>query len=502
MLLALLAVAAAIGLAYQLMGCVAEYQKLRHIPGPFWARVTHFWVIRHILRGNYIDMMLDMHTKYGPVVVMAPDYVLVSDPSEIRQMGSVRSSWHRGPGYKAFRFTPGKAGDMILSERDDKAHARMRAKLMPGYAGKTVEGVEQMVDTHVTQMVDIIESKYVTDLRKNGTGTGYRPLDFARLAQFLTIDVITSFAFQDSFRCLERDDDFHGYLAAVNAAVKPLLCFAFLPWYPNWLMDSPALARLFPEGGFFPQVFALAGRQVGLRYGGQSHELKERNDVLGSWVAAGISQRELVNETVAQLTAGGETTSTGIRAVLLHLLTSARSYRALQAEIDEAIRAGAVPSFPISDAAAAKLPYLEAALKEGLRLIAPAAFFPKVSDKDETLCGYTIPAGVSVEPAYKPALRTKEIFGDDAEFFRPERWLEADQSQAAAMDQTFRFVFGGPSRWECLGKGLAFMQMRKVIFELLRQFDLALVNPSQPWKAAGTRIWGIEDFLVQVTKRD
>lgn len=45
------------------------------------------------------------------------------------------------------------------------------------------------------------------------------------------------------------------------------------------------------------------------------------------------------------------------------------------------------------------------------------------------------------------------------------------------------------------------MQMHKVLFELFRHFDLSLVDPAKPWKATGTRIWVIEDFFAQITKR-
>ncbi|ETS85357.1 hypothetical protein PFICI_03382 [Pestalotiopsis fici W106-1] len=484
-----------IGLGYHFNNRLGEWQQLRHIPGPFWARFTHLWIIRHILRGRYIDKMLELHVQYGPVVVLAPDVVSVSDPAEIKNIGKVRSAWGRAKGYQALRFAPGPAGDSILSMRDDKAHARMRAKLMPGYAGKTVEGVEQMVDRHVLQLANIIDTKYIT------TPGAYKPIDFSQLAQYFTIDIITSFAFQESFKCLERNADFHGYLDAVSKAVAPLLSFAYLPAYQK-LMSTPALGAIFPEGGFFPKVFEMARRQVGQRYGQEAYKLKENNDVLGTWVSAGLEQKELENETVAQLTAGGETTSTGIRAVLLYLITSPRAYRALQREIDESLKSERVRSSPLSKEEATKLPYLQAVMKEGLRLIAPAAFFPKSSTKDETICGYKIPAGVSVEPAYKPALRAKDIFGEDASFFRPERWIEATEEQLAMMDETFRFVFGGPSKWECLGKDLAFMQMHKIIFELFRKFDVTLVDPATPWKAASTRIWGIEDFNVQFTRRE
>lgn len=46
------------------------------------------------------------------------------------------------------------------------------------------------------------------------------------------------------------------------------------------------------------------------------------------------------------------------------------------------------------------------------------------------------------------------------------------------------------------------MQMHKVVFELFRQFDFALVDPVTPWKAYGTRVWVIKDFFVQITSRN
>ncbi|KAH8682715.1 cytochrome P450 [Xylariales sp. PMI_506] len=486
---------AVLGLVYFLVNRYYAWQQLSHIPGPFLARFTHLWIMRYAIEGKYIDKLLELHKTYGPMVILAPDFVSVSDVEEIKRIGRVRSSWGRAPGYQAFRSAPGAAGDSIVSVRDDSAHARMRTKLMPGYAGKTVQGVEQMVDEHVLQLIKVIETRHITI-----PGSDYRPVDFSRLAQYLTVDVITSFAFQESFSCLERDADFYGYLNAVSTAVAPLLACAFSPLYQR-IMDTPMLGAIFPDGGFFPKVFEMARRQVGKRFGAQAHELQEKNDVLGSWVAAGLGEAELINETVAQLTAGGETTGTGIRAAMLYLAASPRSYQALQREIDEALHTEVVRSCPLAESEVGKLPYLQAVVKESLRLFVPAAFFPKSSPNDEILCGFSIPAGVSVELAYKVALRSKEIFGEDAESFRPERWINIREDKLTLMDETFRFVFGGPSRWECLGKGLAFMEMHKVIFELFRQFDITLVDPTSPWKASGTRIWGIKDFYVQITKR-
>ncbi|KAH8657999.1 cytochrome P450 86A1 [Xylariales sp. PMI_506] len=488
------ATAVLILLFYSLGNRYIKWQRLRHVPGPFWARITHAWIIRHVLRGSFVDMLVQLHSQYGPVVILAPDFVSLSDPAEIRRVNKVRSNWGRAKGYYTFRFTPGTAGDSIASVRDNEKHARIRVKLAPGYTGKTIDGVEQIVDKHIMELVNLIETKYLT------SGTTYRPVDFARLTQYLSIDIITSFAFQESFSCLRRDDDFYGYLAAVNAAIGPLMAFAFLPFYHR-LMDTAMLGAIFPDAAFIPEIFNMARRQVSQRFEAQDHDLKDRNEVLSTWVAAGLGQKELVNETVVQLGAGGETTSTGIRAAMLYLMTSPRSYHALQQEIDAALESTAI-SCPLSEQEVVNLPYLQAVVKETLRLFMPAAFFPKSSPNEEILCGLKIPAGVSVEMAYKPALRTKEIFGEDANMFRPERWIASSPDTLALMDETLRFVFGGPSRWECLGRGLALMQMHKVLFELFRKFDFALIDPTSPWKAAGTRVWVIKNFFVQITQRD
>lgn len=57
---------------------------LRHIPGPFAAKMTDFWFAFKYWRGElFPDMALDLHRKYGPVVRYGPRRVLFSDPSAV-----------------------------------------------------------------------------------------------------------------------------------------------------------------------------------------------------------------------------------------------------------------------------------------------------------------------------------------------------------------------------------------------------------------------------------
>lgn len=61
--------------------------------------------------------------------------------------------------------------------------------------------------------------------------------------------------------------------------------------------------------------------------------------------------------------------------------------------------------------------------------------------------------------------RRTEIFGDDADVFRPERFLDASPAQREKLEKTTELVFGW-GRYQCLGRNMAWMEMEKVFFEV------------------------------------
>jgi cytochrome P450 len=61
--------------------------------------------------------------------------------------------------------------------------------------------------------------------------------------------------------------------------------------------------------------------------------------------------------------------------------------------------------------------------------------------------------------------RNIDIFGADADIFRPERWLEAQGEQLQMMERNNELIFGY-GRFQCLGKNVAFMELNKVFVEV------------------------------------
>lgn len=187
--------------------------------------------------------------------------------------------------------------------------------------------------------------------------------------------------------------------------------------------------------------------------------------MIGAFVRNGIPQRQIEAEILIQIMAGSDTTASALRSTFLRLLTSPRVLTKLRAEIDSAVAEGRVSS-PIQQSESKELPYLQAVIKEGLRINPP--FLGQVTKQvpagGDTYNGMYLPAGTCIGHNVYSLCR-QPLFGDDVDIFRPERWLEAEPETKREMEKNLELVFGY-GRWGCLGKSVAYLEMDKVYFEV------------------------------------
>ncbi|VFQ75659.1 unnamed protein product [Cuscuta campestris] len=121
-----------------------------------------------------------------------------------------------------------------------------------------------------------------------------------------------------------------------------------------------------------------------------------------------------------------------------------------------------------------QLVYLKAALSETLRLYPSVPEDSKHAVADDVLPdGTFVPAGSAVTYSIYSAGRMGYAWGDDCLVFRPERWLSPDGKRFVAHDQ-YRFVSFNAGPRVCLGKDLAYLQMKSIAAAVLLRHRLTL----------------------------
>lgn len=125
------------------------------------------------------------------------------------------------------------------------------------------------------------------------------------------------------------------------------------------------------------------------------------------------------------------------------------------------------------------LPYLDACIKEASRL-SPLFFDPlerevPASGPGVEISGVYIPPGSIVCVNQHTLNRDPAVWGDAVDEFRPERWIEARDEQAMQRMERANMAFG-KGRRVCIGQHIAWIEMKKLIPELLTRFDVSVAT--------------------------
>lgn len=122
-----------------------------------------------------------------------------------------------------------------------------------------------------------------------------------------------------------------------------------------------------------------------------------------------------------------------------------------------------------------ELNYLHAALSESMRLFPPVPINSRLTVADDTLPdGTYVGKGWFADYSAYAMGRMERIWGYDCREFKPERWLD-DDGKFQALDQFKYPVFHAGFRL-CLGKEMAYLQMKSVVVALMHEFEVQVVD--------------------------
>ncbi|XP_061360023.1 cytochrome P450 94A1-like [Gastrolobium bilobum] len=207
----------------------------------------------------------------------------------------------------------------------------------------------------------------------------------------------------------------------------------------------------------------------------KKRELKEKSslesvDMLSRFLSSGHSDEDFVTDIVISfILAGKDTTSAALTWFFWLLSKNPRVENEIVKEIRDKSETPAYDE--VKD-----MVYTHAALCESMRLYPPVPTDSKEAVEDDVLPDGTVVKKGTVVVYHVYAMgRLESIWGNDWAEFRPERWLEkvgdSGKWKFVARDSFSYPVFQAGPRI-CLGKEMAFMQMKRVVAGVLRQFKV------------------------------
>jgi cytochrome P450 family 135 len=168
-----------------------------------------------------------------------------------------------------------------------------------------------------------------------------------------------------------------------------------------------------------------------------------------------LSDAELRDQLITFLLAGHETTATSLSWALHELAHHPEAMSRAQQAVDNPSHEGDQ--------------YLEAVVKEAMRLRPVIFQATRTLTEDTDVAGYRLPAGVVVSPAFG-LVGLSEALHVDAGEFRPDRFLAGTPAP-----NTWIPFGGGPRR--CIGAAFSLVEiLRELLRELLRVYEIEPVR--------------------------
>jgi cytochrome P450 len=368
---------------------------------------------------------------------------------------------------------------ILGAERQD--HSRFRRLLSHAFSDKGMREQQGVIMEYVDDFI-----KGLKKASKNGES-----LDMVEWFNWTTFDVIGRLAFGEDFGCL-RNGTTHPWIAAVfgNLKVAVLMaCFRRLglAWMLPYLASNKAMAaRKFN--------FEYAAEKIAKRTGKGTEQGDFLDNVLkNEGKETGMSTAELTANASNLILAGSETTATLLSGCVWQLLQNPDVLEKITSEVREAFQS----SDEIDLQSAGNLKYALAVLEETMRIYPPVpSQAPRtVPAGGDTIDGDFIPEGTIIHLPQYVAHHLESNF-TRPEDFHPERFLGAKEfaNDNYAVMQPFSV---GPRN--CIGRNLAYAEMRLILAKFLYNFDLELDPRTVDWADQNVSIlWEKHPLLVKL----
>ncbi|KAI1609118.1 cytochrome P450 [Exophiala viscosa] len=439
------------------------YQTFIHplakFPGPVSARYVPYWRNTRYWRGTWHEDILDVHRRYGRVVRIAPNELSIVDGEAMKHLyghgtSSTKTQWY------ATWDPPIPDAVAFFSARDRKIHAFQRKRVSGAYAMSSILRYEQFIQQSLDELL-LKFAKYATADNK---------VDLAKWTNAFAFDVVGQLGFGAPLGHVKTESDVMNLRRIIFDMFYMSAGMGHYYWgikgyywgqmkiFTNKFTTS--LLELLGQKNDIVEFNVWGVARVKSRMDAEKRGEKGRPDMLAHFLnmkrADGSPAKfnEVLAEALNLVGAGADTTSIAMRACVHAICLRPQVYRRLQAEIDDYYVANDLKS-GITYHQTQSLPYLVAVCKEAMRLLPSIVFqlLRHVPAEGMYVGKHYIPGGSEVGISPMAQNRDQDIWGPDADDFRPERWLESEE-RTRFLD-SYNMTFGGNGPRMCVGKNIA-----------------------------------------------
>ncbi|TFK35848.1 cytochrome P450 [Crucibulum laeve] len=488
------------GLAWLILYRLYLYPRflspLRSIPGPSLGHPI-YGQFPAIINGEAGIPQRAWVKQYGPVVrVVGPigiERLIFMKPEAIQKI--MVSDWIDYPRPKFLRDVLGTVTGYGLLTVTGNEHKQMRKAMNPAFAIPNLMAQSDMYYDAIKGLIKILNAQIDAEEEPEN---GKEMLMYEWMSK-VTLDIIceTAFGYKSDSLHNPHNELAEAYEELINLQTGPnlarfigIVSIPFVPsfiaskWaynYRHWFEKVEFLRHLSTVLDSMHRIREVSATMLAEKMADSAVSLSDtdaKRDIMSLLVRArtadlqenkekaggyAMSDEAMMDQVLTFLGAGHETTASGLAWTLWLLAKDPTSQQRLREEVTPIFQDDPRPGYrTLKD-----LQWLDCVIMESLRVMPPVPMTFRQAAKTDYIDGVLVPKGTLFYIPIRVINTWKEVWGEDAEEFHPERWLNPPSNYSSSFS-TLSFIAGPHA---CIGKTMAIIEMKAVLAALIANFE-------------------------------
>ncbi|KAH7142873.1 cytochrome P450 [Dactylonectria estremocensis] len=432
------------------------FHPLARFPGPEEACLSQKWLLRVSEDGNPEHVFEKLHEKHNSRAIrIAPNELHIDDVNVYKTVYSQTSPYTKYPGFYDGFNTP----HTVFAEHVPSLHKVRRRILNPFFSRRAINQIEPLLKGKIAELGRRIDSQ-----------SG--PCNIFNAIRCTTVDIISHYCTGKPLGQLQKSDQnfYGGFLESFDSLSNILWRFMYQPAFRQIVTTLPtAVVKATSKDTRTMLSLYDACYDAAVAYK-KSPPNSEYPIVFST--LSDLPEEEMGAEATDLLVAGSDTTAYTLAIAIVQISRNAyiteKLFQALESGVASAEQLPTLVNLE-------KIEYLSACAREAVRFaIASPGRLPRVVPKDAkplVVGGQVIPAGTVVGMSAYTMNFSKELWGDDAATFNPDRWLGENGKSLDANMCSF-----SKGLRTCIGQNLAYAEIHFILAYLFRKYEVTLVD--------------------------